>query len=371
MPAGERGTVFVRYGAATEPGDAITWPATSMRARRWPLEAACNALFCTFAATVLSLAMEESLAPGYFVVGYSIGFCVQVCNAVGRAYGPARRPRLAARVVTTGCGLAAGLALGGWLSAGRPLLLLADGSTLLIAMLVGVMALAGFEGLKQLWDTRDRLLRAERDALARDKALAESRLRVLQAQVEPHFLFNTLANVISLIHTRPVRAARLLEGLTSWLRAALSRTRRPNGTLADELDLVRAWLDVQALRMAGRLTYEVRADAGAGTVPAPPLLVQPLVENAVLHGIEPSAAGGRVEVRATRSAGAVRVLVTDDGVGLNPDTAGSGVGIANVRERLQAAFGPRGRLLVTERPGGGVSVELRIPLAPAADAEAG
>ena len=343
----------------------------SVRARRWPVETACNALFCTFAATVLSLAMEESLAPGYFVVGYSIGFCVQVCNSVGRACGPSRRPRLAARVVTTGCGLVAGLALGGALSAGRPLLLLADGSTLLIATLVGVMALAGFEGLKQLRDARDRLLRAERDALARDKALAESRLRVLQAQVEPHFLFNTLANVISLIHTRPVRAARLLEGLTSWLRASLSRTRRPNGTLADELDLVRAYLDVQALRMAGRLTYEVRADAGAGTAPAPPLLVQPLVENAVLHGIEPSAAGGRVEVRATRSAGGVRVLVTDDGVGLHPDTAGRGTGIANVRERLQAAFGPRGRLLVTETPGGGVRVELRIPLPPAADAEAG
>ena len=340
------------------------------RMHRWPVETACNVLFCTSAATVLSLAMEESLAPGYFVVGYSIGFSVQACNALGRAYGPARAPRLVTRVATTGCGLVVGLVLGGTLLAGRPLLLLADGSPLLIAMLVGVMALVGFELLKHLWDTRDRLLRAERDALAHDKALAESRLRVLQAQVEPHFLFNTLANVISLIRTRPACAARLLEGLTAWLRASLSRTRRLDGTLADELDVVRTYLDVQALRMDGRLAYDVRADPGLERVRMPPLLVQPLVENAVRHGIEPSAAGGRVEVRATRSADTVRVRVTDDGVGLNPETAGSGMGIANVRERLAATFGPRGRLVVTETPGGGVSAELRIPLAPAVDAEA-
>ena len=340
------------------------------RMHRWPVETACNVLFCTSAATVLSLAMEESLAPGYFVVGYSIGFSVQACNALGRAYGPARAPRLVTRVATTGCGLVVGLVIGGTLLAGRPLLLLADGSPLLIAMLVGVMALVGFELLKHLWDTRDRLLRAERDALAHDKALAESRLRVLQAQVEPHFLFNTLANVISLIRTRPARAARLLEGLTSWLRASLSRTRRLDGTLADELDVVRTYLDVQALRMEGRLAYDVRADPGLERVRMPPLLVQPLVENAVRHGIEPSAAGGRVEVRATRSADTVRVRVTDDGVGLNPETAGSGMGIANVRERLAATFGPRGRLVVTETPGGGVSAELRIPLASAVDAEA-
>ena len=341
--------------------DAFVDGPCARRVHRWPLEMACNAMLCTFVATVLSLAMERTLAPGYFVVGYSIGFCVQICNSVGRTCSP-RRWRLASRVATTSCGLVAGLALGGALSAGRPLLLLADGPTLVITMLVGVMALAGFEVLTHSWDTRDRLLRAERDALAADKALAESRLRVLQAQVEPHFLFNTLANVISLIRTKPVRAIGLLDALTSLLRASLSRTRHIDGTLADEIEVVRKYLEVQALRMDGRLTYEVRVDPGLGMVRAPPFLLQPLVENAVLHGIEPSAAGGRVEVRATRLAGAMLVRVTDDGVGLNPDTAARGGGIVNVRERLQATFGPRGQLFITDAPGGGVSVNLRIPL---------
>ena len=232
------------------------------------------------------------------------------------------------------------------------------------------VGLAGSVAVEFLWEARNRLARAERDALARDKALAEAELRVLQAQVEPHFLFNTLANVISLIHTQPDRAARLLERLTSLLRASLSRTRRTAGTLGDELAVVRAYLDIQALRMAGRMTYEVDVDPGLEVVRMPPLLLQPLVENAVLHGIEPSAAGGRVVVRAERSDGVVLVGVTDDGVGLDPDTARPGVGISNVRERLRGAFGERGRLALAETPGGGVSAELRFPALLPADAEA-
>ena len=207
------------------------------------------------------------------------------------------------------------------------------------------------------------IVQAERDALARDKALAEAELRVLQAQVEPHFLFNTLANVVSLIRTHPDRAARLLEQLTSLLRASLSRTRRADGTLGDELAVVRAYLDVQAFRMAGRMTFAVDVDPGLESVAVPPLLVQPLVENAVLHGIEPSPTGGHVAVRAERRGGGLRIRVADDGAGLDPDTAGHGVGIASVRERLRTAFGDRGRLTLTEATGSGVSADLQIPVA--------
>ncbi len=162
---------------------------------------------------------------------------------------------------------------------------------------------------------------------------------------------------------------RLLERLTSLLRASLSRTRRADGTLGDELAVVRAYLDIQSLRMAGRMTFELNVDPGLEAVRMPPLLLQPPVENAVLHGIEPSAAGGRVVVHAERSAGVVQVRVTDDGVGLDPDTAPHGVGIANVRERLQATFGEGGRLALSENPGGGVSAELQFPAAPAVATE--
>lgn len=340
----------------------------SSHARRWQRRTVFNLAICTFAAATLGLATRGTLVSDYFVVSYSIGFFVQVCTGVGRVYAPARLPRFPVTVAMTGCGLVLGLALAGILVAGAPALLLGDDSSLLVALLICGLVATGFEGLRQLWDTRERLSRAERQALARDKALAEAELRVLQAQVEPHFLFNTLANVISLIRTEPEDAARLLERLTSLLRASLSRTRRTDGTLGDELAVVRAYLDIQSLRMGGRMTYRVEVERGLETVRVPPLLVQPLVENAVLHGIEPSPAGGRVLVRAERSDETVRIRVTDDGVGMNPDTAGHGVGIANVRERLRTSFGASGTVALFEAPGGGVSAVLRIPATRAGDA---
>ncbi len=329
-----------------------------------------NGAFCTVVGAVLSLAMHGALEPTYFAASYSIGFSIHLFTACVHLYGPSWLPRWVGETGAAICGMVLGLALGGVFLDGDPRFLLGSNAFLLIGVLLSGVGLAGSVAVEFLWEARNRLARAERDALARDKALAEAELRVLQAQVEPHFLFNTLANVISLIHTHPDRAARLLERLTSLLRASLSRTRRAAGTLGDELAVVRAYLDIQALRMAGRMTYEVDVDPGLEAVRMPPLLLQPLVENAVLHGIEPSAAGGRVVVRAEGSDGAVRVGVTDDGVGLDPDTAGHGVGIASVRERLQATFGEHGELALTETPGGGVSVELRFPALLPAAAEA-
>ena len=328
-----------------------------------------NAAFCTVVGAVLSLAMRGALVPVYLAASYSIGFSIQGCIACVHLYGPSWLSRWVGETVAAMGGMILGFGIAGVLLDGHPLFLLGSYAPLLIGVLLSGVGLAGSMAVEHLWEARRRLARAERDALARDKALAEAELRVLQAQVEPHFLFNTLANVISLIHTHPDRAARLLERLTSLLRASLSRTRRTDGTLEDELAVVRAYLEIQAVRMAGRMSYEVEARPGLETVRMPPLLVQPLVENAVLHGIEPSAAGGRVTVRAERSGREVRIRVADDGVGLNPDTARQGVGLANVRERLRATFGERGRLVLSETPGGGVSADLRIPAAEWAERE--
>ena len=258
-----------RLDSATSTRIRCRTPSSSMPsspARRWQRRTVFNLAICTFAAATLGLATRGTLVSDYFVVSYSIGFFVQVCTGVGRVYAPARLPRFLVTVAMTGCGLVLGLALGGRLVAGHPASLLGDDSSLLIGLLISTVVAAGFEGLKQLWDARERLSRAERDALARDKALAEAELRVLQAQVEPHFLFNTLANVISLIRTKPEDAARLLERLTSLLRASLSRTRRTDGTLGDELAVVRAYLDLQSLRMGGRMTYRVEVEPGLETV---------------------------------------------------------------------------------------------------------
>ncbi len=320
-----------------------------------------GSLFCTAIGAILSLAMAGAFDREYFVASYSIGLSVLACTELGLAYGPARLPGAVIRFVMAVCGLAIGLAAGGVLLAGSPLLLLGDPVRVVIGALVCALAGIGFEALRQVWNARAGLDQAERDRLTRDKTLAEAELCALQAQVEPHFLFNSLANASSLIRRHPDRAARLLERLTSLLRVSLSRTRRAAGTLGDEFAVVRAYLEIQALRMAGRMTYDVQVDPGLESVWMPPLLVQPLVENAVRHGIEPSAAGGRIVVRAEGAGDSLRIRVTDNGVGFQAETAGRAVGLAAVRERLHAIFGERGRLVLTEMPGGGRRVDLRIP----------
>ena len=320
-----------------------------------------GSLFCTAIGAILSLAMEGALVGDYFTVSYCIGLAVLGCTELGVARAPAWLPPGAVRLVMAVCGLVVGLAVGGVLIAGNPVVLLGDRVRVLIGALVCALAGVGVEALKQVWSARAGLDQAERDRLTRDKTLAEAELRVLQGQVEPHFLFNSLANASSLIRKHPDRAARLLERLTSLLRVSLSRTRRAAGTLGDELAVVRAYLEIQALRMAGRMTYDVQVDPGLEAVSLPPHLVQPLVENAVRHGIEPSAAGGRIVVRAEGAGDSLRIRVTDNGGGLRQGAAGRAVGLAAVRERLHAIFGERGRLVLTEMPGGGRRVDLRIP----------
>jgi hypothetical protein len=203
----------------------------------------------------------------------------------------------------------------------------------------------------------------QRQALA-EKRAAEAQLRLLQAQIEPHFLFNTLANVHALIDHEPAKARQMLGAFTDYLRAGLSGLRRDAGPLADELALAEAYLRVQQVRMEDRLRYDIEADAGARQALLPPLLLQPLVENAVQHGLEPALDGGTVHLRARTEGGELVVEVQDDGAG--PEAArrrapGNGVALANIRERLAQRYGGAASLEVGgARPG--TLARLRLPL---------
>jgi two-component sensor histidine kinase len=201
---------------------------------------------------------------------------------------------------------------------------------------------------------------AEREAL--ERKLAEARLQALQAQIEPHFLFNTLANVASLIDAAPDKARAMLERLIELLRASLASSRATRTRLEDELRLVRAYLDILALRMGPRLTYSIELEPGLAGCEVPPLLVQPLVENAIRHGLEPKLTGGRVEVVARVQSGQLEVTVSDDGLGFTPD-ARAGVGLANLRERLAALYG-EAALLRIEDALPGTRVRVSLPLNP-------
>ena len=196
--------------------------------------------------------------------------------------------------------------------------------------------------------------------LEAEKRSVEAQLRMLQAQIEPHFLFNSLANVSALIAADPAAASRLLDALIRYLRGSLSRTRAEQGTLGDEVALLTAYLDVLKIRMGERLRYVFEIPPELLGAALPPMLLQPLVENAIRHGLEPKLAGGGLRIAARREDGRLLLSVADDGLGFT-GTPGEGVGLSNIRARLAALFGPAARLDLRSGVGAGVTAVLEIP----------
>ena len=188
----------------------------------------------------------------------------------------------------------------------------------------------------------------------------EAQLKLLQAQIEPHFLFNTLANVGSLVDSDPAQAKRLLDRLNDWLRIALSRARSDTATLGDELDMLENYLQILQTRFGARLRWKVEADADVRRRPFPPMLLQPLVENAVRHGIEPKLGGGELRIAAAIAQGRLQLSVHDDGEGF-AEAPQTGSGLGNVRARLAALYGDAGRLLLEGGTAGGTTATLEIP----------
>jgi signal transduction histidine kinase len=193
-----------------------------------------------------------------------------------------------------------------------------------------------------------------------ERQTVAARFSALQAQIEPHFLFNTLANVVSLIEAEPVQARRMLERLIELLRASLAASRAQQGTLGQELELVTAYLEILKVRMGERLQYELDVPEDLRAARVPPLTLQPLVENAIRHGLEPKVVGGTVRVGASRFDGELRIDVEDDGLGFAP-TGSAGVGLTNVRERLVSQCGPDARLAVEELAAG-TRVRIALPM---------
>ena len=204
---------------------------------------------------------------------------------------------------------------------------------------------------------RARTAAVEREALSAD-------LRALQAQIEPHFLFNTLANVVSLIHPAPDKAKHMLESFIQYLRASLSASRAEATTLAREFELMQTFLGILRTRMGDRLAFRVDLPAQLEQFPVPPMLLQPLVENAIKHGLEPKIDGGEIVIGAARSAAGdtVQISVADSGMGFNGATS-NGVGLRNVRERLAGLFGDAGRLSIEENQPCGTRVTITVPFA--------
>ena len=217
----------------------------------------------------------------------------------------------------------------------------------------------------RLRETRavEALHQAEAERLLLAKQAMESELKLMQAQIEPHFLFNTLASVQFLTETDPPQASRLLGHLLSYLRAALPQMRSASTTLGREVEFTEAYLNILRMRMGPRLDFSIDIPESLRSHPFPPVLLISVVENAVTHGLEPLAAGGHVTIAARQDADRLLVTVTDTGSGLSAESRpGRGVGLANVRERLAALFGARGRFTLEDAAPRGARATIEIPV---------
>ena len=194
----------------------------------------------------------------------------------------------------------------------------------------------------------------------------EAQLRLLETQLEPHMLFNTLATLRALITTDAPRAVAMLDRLNDYLRATLrasrSDARQPAHTLQDEFDRLRDYLELMAIRMGPRLHFALELPAALASHPLPPLLLQPLVENAIRHGLEPKVSGGSVSVSARRVDRELVLEVRDTGVGFHEAPMGHGFGVAQVRERLATAYPGRSHLDLRSTPDTGTTARVHLPL---------
>lgn len=234
----------------------------------------------------------------------------------------------------------------------------------LLVLIVAMIIVKVVLGSKKKAESRAQAATATAAEEGLKRQLAEAQLKMMQAQVEPHFLFNTLASVDYLIETDPARASKMQKNLIQYLRAALPQMREGSTTLGKEIALCRAYLEILKVRMEDRLQFAITVPQGLASAQFPPMVLQSLVENAIKHGLEPKAEGGSLTISADIANGNLRVTVADTGLGFAAAARpGSGVGLTNVRERLAALYGGRARISIEANTPAGTIATIEVPYA--------
>ena len=328
--------------------------------------------YCLAVATALyELQPERPYAPNV-VYSLCIGLIMWVVIDLGRHALPSAAetgwPTPAQGIALTTLGIAAGYMLGaelagriavalGWSRPGTTGLASHEWrTTLVISVIAGIVASFYFYARTRSAYLEGQMGEARRHA-------NEARLKLLEAQLEPHMLFNTLANLRALIAADPARAQGMLDHVIGYLRATLDASRSTMHPLQSEFDRLQDYLELMAVRMGPRLHYELLLPRELAQHHVPTLLLQPLVENSIRHGLEPKVDGGHVMVSARREGGTLLLEVADTGMGESaPAGGGTGFGLAQVRERLAAVYGGAGMLQFRAVPGTGATATIRLPL---------
>jgi hypothetical protein len=308
------------------------------------------------------------------VVANCIGFSIQAGFTLGRRLlgrwleGVSFAVRSTYYSIVSIIGVFAGYALGSallgspqlWASVFSPA---GATSVLLLSLIISATLAAIFFARERQAKAEAEFQRERARVEAAEKQTRVAQLQLLEAQIEPHFLYNTLANVISLVDAEPDAAKHMIERLIEYLRRAAVVGGGSDATLGRQVELLRAYLDLIVLRMGSRLSYTIDVPAELAALPLPPMLLQPVVENAIKHGLEPKIAGGEVNVMARREGDRLVLAVTDNGLGVRTTRAAgsTGLGLANLRARLATMHGAHASLAIEDRqPGTRVTIDLPL-----------
>jgi hypothetical protein len=227
-------------------------------------------------------------------------------------------------------------------------------------LLLGGFAVFFYADRRAARRTEAHLRAAELEHLRKSKIALESRLQAMQARVEPQFLFNTLSQVEHLYELDRSIGQRMLDDLIVYLRAAMPLMRSTSSTVAQELELARAYLNIVKVRLGNRLTFEIDVPEGIGDARLPPMMLLPLIDHAIVVGLEKTHADGRIRIAVEPSGKNLRLVVVDSGAGFMPGTDGGGIGA--IRDRLEALYGERANLILRRRAEGATEALLHIPL---------
>ena len=302
-----------------------------------------------------------------FVVSQCIGFACYICVKGMYTWAAKLTPvrQLTAIILALAGGVAAGILAGGFFAKQDPLYFFSGNQWFFFkvysfSILFGTVISSMFISQRQLVQAKTSAQEEKIRRLAQEKEIAETNLKMLQAQIEPHFLFNTLANVVSLIENDKEKAKKMLLDLTEFLRTSLGRTRAEKVTLGQELAMIRSYLNIIKVRMGERLDFRIEMDQALLGHSLPPMLLQPLVENSIKHGLEPKVEGGQVLISGKAVGDVLRIEINDTGLGMQ-DNSGGGVGLANIRKRLQSLYHGQGKLFFENNSPSGLKAILEIP----------
>lgn len=328
--------------------------------------------FTILISSAIAIVLTLSSPTTYFVVSFIISqsFGITICSIILAALWILKPKRwltlILAIFAAIACGSVIGLNIGYFILEKmysiRLNIPLKQFLQVILTAIIFSGAASYFFIIKSKLQHRNELIEQERiKRMAVEKEFLSANLRMLQAQIEPHFLFNTLSNIISLIDTQPAKGKTMLLDLTKYLRTSLSRTLPEKTTLNQEIEMIKAYLNIQKIRMDDRLNFTIDVPDHLRQQSFPPMLLQPLVENAIKHGLEPKVEGGEMMIKASEENNLIRIEISDTGMGFS-DFNKSGVGMANVRERLNLLFGDKAKFVVEENSPSGVKAVIEVPV---------